>query len=130
MTISVVLMMPFYWCMKQFSIKMLKKKEKTHWKYVRTWKSILVLWLRSQTREPLGHEARSCAALNNRTNSRDSATIVFVTRAIVYVVWFRLSNIYLSLVLRWSVLIRCQWIFLTHFNYFILSRKCRNTDMT
>ena len=28
MTISVVLMMPFYYYMKQFGIKMLKKKEK------------------------------------------------------------------------------------------------------
>ena len=43
-----------------------------------------------------------------RSNSIDSATIVFVTRVIVYVIGFRLSNIYLSLVLRRSVLKRCQ----------------------
>ena len=49
MTISVVLMMSFYLLMKQFSIKMLQKKKK-HWKYVRILESILVLWLRSQTR--------------------------------------------------------------------------------
>ena len=51
--------------MRQFSIKMLKKKEKTHMKYVRKQESILVLWLCSQTRYPLGHEVRSCAALKN-----------------------------------------------------------------
>ena len=31
--------------------------------------------------------------------------------------------------LRRSVLIRCQYIFRTHFNYFILSRRCRNCDL-
>ena len=37
--------------MKQFNIKMLKKKENTtYWKYVPTQESILVLWFRSQTR--------------------------------------------------------------------------------
>ena len=46
-----------------------------------------------------------------------------LTRVIVYVVCFRLSYIYLSLVLRRTVLIRCQYIFRTHFNYFILSRN-------
>ena len=34
--------------------------------------------------EPLGHEVRSCAALGNRGNRRDSATFVFVTRVIVW----------------------------------------------
>ena len=51
-----------------------------------TRESVQVIWLRSQTRLPLGHEVRSCAALNNRTNRRDSVTFVFVTRVYVYIV--------------------------------------------
>ena len=90
---------------------MLKKEKKKHWKWVCTWESIQVLWLWSQPRLPLGHEVRSCAALNDRPNSRDSATFIFVTRVIVYVVWFCLSYIYLSLVLRRLVLIKGHYIF-------------------
>ena len=53
---------------------------------MRTQGSIQVLWFCKQTRLPLGHEVRSCAALNNHTNRRDSSTFVFVTRVIEYIV--------------------------------------------
>ena len=42
------------------------------------------------------------------------------------IVCFRLSYIYLSLVLRRSVLIKGQWIFGTHFNYFICQENVGN----
>ena len=86
--------------MMQFSIKMLKKERKKHTE-IGAHPGIdpgpLALEPTTLTTRPRGQVMRS---FNNRPNSRDSATFVFVTRVIMYVVCFRLSYIYLSLVQR------------------------------
>ena len=80
--------------MKQFSIKMLKKEEKNTENMCapgnRSCSSGFVA-------RQANHEARLCDALNSCPYSRDSATIVFVTRVNVYGVWI-LTELHLSVI--------------------------------